>query len=143
MYELHHLIEKFKERKVDFEKEYTEEEEILKVRDILNKRLTVIREKLYENPSNDSLLLEYGFCQEEYNKLTAKLEYLRKKFATKEAKIEKYEKLRNYNLQELYTYVDFMKQFNMDDKLYQAMQDTLISLERNIDKLDELRKNDD
>lgn len=140
MFELHNLIEKLQERKTDFEKEYTEEEEIIKVREILNKRLITIREKLYENPSNQSLMLEYGFCQEEYNKLSVKLEELRDKYSTKEAKIEKYEKLINYNLQEMYTYVDFIKKFKMDDKLYQAMQDSLISLERNMDKLNELRK---
>lgn len=140
MYELHHLIEKLQERKTKFEKEYTEEDELIKVRGILNERLVALREKLYENPSNQSLLLEYGFCQDEYNKISVRLEYLSKKYATKEAKIEKYEKLVNYNLQELYTYVDFIKKFKIDDKLYESMQNSLISLERNMDKLNELRK---
>jgi hypothetical protein len=100
----------------------------------------VLRDKLIENPSNQSVMLEYGFLQEEVLRINKRLLYLKEKYSTKEAKVEKYEKVINYNLQELFSYVDFMKQFKMDDKLYQAMQDSLISLEKNIHKLNELHK---
>ena len=143
MYELHKLIEKLQERKTKFELEYTEEEDLTKVRDTLNERLTILRDKLIENPSNQSVMLEYGFLQEEVLRINKRLLELKEKYKTKEAKIEKYEKIINYNIQELFTYVDFMKQFQMDDKLYQAMQDTLVSLEKNMNKLDRIRKEED
>ena len=143
MYELHNLIEKLQERKTKFSNEYNEEEELIKVRDVLNKRLAVVREKLMDEPSNPSLLLEYGFSQEEVIRINKRLIELKDKFSTKEAQIEKYEKLISYDLQELFTYVDFIKQFKIDDKLYQAMQDSLVSLDKNIYKLNELRKEEE
>ena len=143
MYELHKLIEKLQERKTKFEEEYTEEEELVKVKDLLMKRLETITDNLMDNPSNESLLLEYGFTQDEVKRINKKLSYLEEKYSTKEAKIEKYEKLVNYNIQELFTYVDFIKQFKIDDNLYQAMQDSLVSLDKNLYKLNELRKEEE
>ena len=140
MFELHKLIEKLQERKTKYVGEYTEEEELIKVKDILMKRLETITDSLMENPSNQSLLLEYGFTQDEVKRINKRLAELKDKFATKEAKIEKYESLVNYNIQELFTYVDFVKQFNIDDKLYEAMQESLVSLDKNLYKLNELRK---
>ena len=140
MYELHNLIEKLQERKTKFEEEYTEEEDLIKVKNLLMKRLETITDSLMDNPSNQSLLLEYGFTQDEVKRINKRLSELKEKYKTKEAKINKYEKLVNYNIQELFTYVDFMKQFKLDDKLYQAMQDSLISLDKNLYKLNELRK---
>lgn len=140
MYELHNLIEKLQERKTKFEEEYTEEEDLIKVKNLLMKRLETITDSLMDNPSNQSLLLEYGFTQDEVKRINKRLSELKEKYKTKEAKIDKYEKLVNYNIQELFTYVDFMKQFKLDDKLYQAMQDSLISLDKNLYKLNELRK---
>ena len=140
MYELHNLIEKLQERKTKFEEEYTEEEDLIKVKNLLMKRLETITDSLMDNPSNQSLLLEYGFTQDEVKRINKRLSELKEEYKTKEAKIDKYEKLVNYNIQELFTYVDFMKQFKLDDKLYQAMQDSLISLDKNLYKLNELRK---
>ena len=132
MYELHNLIEKLQERKTKFEKEYIEDEELIKVRNVLSKRLVVLREKLKENPSNQSLLLEYGFTEDELRRISERILYLNEKYATKEAKLEKYEKLIDYDIQELFTYVEFMRKFNLDEKLCQALQDSLISLDKNI-----------
>ncbi|RAP47768.1 MAG: hypothetical protein BZ135_01430 [Methanosphaera sp. rholeuAM6] len=143
MYELHNLIEKLQERKTKFKSEYTEEEDLIQVRDVLNKRLVTLKNKLIEDPSNQSNMLEYGFLQDEVMRINKRLIDVKEKYSTKEAKIEKYDKLINYNIQELFTYVDFIKQFKIDDKLYQAMQDSLVSLDRNINKLNELRKEDD
>lgn len=140
MYELHKLIEKLQERKTRFELEYTEEEDLTRVRNTLNKRLKTLQNKLIENPTNQSLMLEYGFLQEEVLRANKRLLELKEKYKSKDAKIDKYEKLINYNIQELFTYVDFMKQFQMDEKLYQAMQDTLISLDKNMNKLEKIRK---
>lgn len=140
MYELHKLIEKLQERKTRFELEYTEEEDLTRVRDTLNKRLKTLQNKLIENPTNQSLMLEYGFLQEEVLRANKRLLELKEKYKSKDAKIDKYEKLINYNIQELFTYVDFMKQFQMDEKLYQAMQNTLISLDKNMNKLEKIRK---
>lgn len=140
MYELHKLIEKLQERKTKFELEYTEEEDLTRVRDTLNKRLKTLQNKLIENPTNQSLMLEYGFLQEEVLRANKRLLELKEKYKSKDAKIDKYEKLINYNIQELFTYVDFMKQFQMDEKLYQAMQNTLISLDKNMNKLEKIRK---
>lgn len=140
MYELHHLIEKLQERRAEFEYKYTEEDDLVKVKETLNKRLVVLRDKLIEDPTNQSVILEYGFCQEEVERITKRLEYFREKYATKEAKIEKYETLINYNIQELYSYIDFMKQFKIDDKLYEAMQNSLKSLDKNLTILNELKK---
>lgn len=140
MYELHKLIEKLQERKTRFELEYTEEEDLTRVRDTLSKRLKTLQNKLIENPTNQSLMLEYGFLQEEVLRANKRLLELKEKYKSKDAKIDKYEKLINYNIQELFTYVDFMKQFQMDEKLYQAMQNTLISLDKNMNKLEKIRK---
>lgn len=140
MYELHKLIEKLQERKTRFELEYTEEEDLTRVRNTLNKRLKTLQNKLIENPTNQSLMLEYGFLQEEVLRANKRLLELKEKYKSKDAKIDKYEKLINYNIQELFTYVDFMKQFQMDEKLYQAMQNTLISLDKNMNKLEKIRK---
>ena len=85
-------------------------------------------------------MLEYGFLQEEVLRANKRLLELKEKYKSKDAKIDKYEKLINYNIQELFTYVDFMKQFQMDEKLYQAMQNTLISLDKNMNKLEKIRK---
>ena len=46
-------------------------------------------------------------------------------------------------MQELYSYVDFMKQFKIDEKLYEAMQNSLISLDKNMTILHDLNKEDD
>ena len=143
MYELHKLIEKLQERKTKFELEYTEEEDLTRVRDTLTKRLKTLQNKLIENPTNQSLMLEYGFLQEEVLRTNKRLLELKEKYKSKEAKIDKYEKLINYNIQELFTYVDFMKQFQIDEKLYQAMQDTLISLDKNMNKLNKIRKEEE
>ena len=143
MYELHKLIEKLQERKTKFELEYTEEEDLTRVRDTLTKRLKTLQNKLIENPTNQSLMLEYGFLQEEVLRTNKRLLELKEKYKSKEAKIDKYEKLINYNIQELFTYIDFMKQFQIDEKLYQAMQDTLISLDKNMNKLDKIRKEEE
>ena len=143
MYELHKLIEKLQERKTKFELEYTEEEDLTRVRDTLTKRLKTLQNKLIENPTNQSLMLEYGFLQEEVLRTNKRLLKLKEKYKSKEAKIDKYEKLINYNIQELFTYIDFMKQFQIDEKLYQAMQDTLISLDKNMNKLDKIRKEEE
>ena len=143
MYELHQLIEKLQERKTKFELEYTEEEDLIRVRDTLTKRLKTLQNKLIENPTNQSLMLEYGFLQEEVLRTNKRLLELKEKYKSKEAKIDKYEKVINYNIQELFTYVDFMKQFKMDEKLYQAMQDTLISIDKNMNKLDKIRKEEE
>lgn len=143
MYELHKLIEKLQERKTKFELEYTEEEDLIRVRDTLTKRLKTLQNKLIENPTNQSLMLEYGFLQEEVLRTNKRLLELKEKYKSKEAKIDKYEKIINYNIQELFTYVDFMKQFKMDEKLYQAMQDTLISIDKNMNKLDKIRKEEE
>lgn len=140
MYELHNLIEKLQERKTKFEKEYIEDEELIKVRNVLSKRLVVLREKLKENPSNQSLLLEYGFTEDELRRISERILYLNEKYATKEAKLEKYEKLIDYDIQELFTYVEFMRKFNLDEKLCQALQDSLISLNKNIYQFKELNK---
>ncbi|MBQ6219758.1 MAG: hypothetical protein IJJ47_08505 [Methanosphaera sp.] len=140
MYELHNLIEKLQERKTKFEKEYIEDEELIKVRNVLSKRLVVLREKLKENPSNQSLLLEYGFTEDELRRISERILYLNEKYATKEAKLEKYEKLIDYDIQELFTYVEFMRKFNLDEKLCQALQDSLISLDKNIYQFKELNK---
>ena len=143
MYELHKLIEKLQERKTKFELEYTEEEDLTRVRDTLTKRLKTLQNKLIENPTNQSLMLEYGFLQEEVLRTNKRLLELKEKYKSKEAKIDKYEKLINYNIQELFTYIDFMKQFQIDEKLYQAMQDTLISLDKNMNKLNKIRKEEE
>lgn len=143
MYELHHLIEKLQERRAEFEYRYTEEDDLVKVRETLNKRLIVLREKMLEDPTNEAVALEYGFCFEEVERITKRLAYFREKYATKEAKIEKYETLIKYNMQELYSYVDFMKQFKIDEKLYEAMQNSLISLDKNMTILHDLNKEDD
>lgn len=140
MYELHNLIEKLQERKTKFEKEYIEDEELIKVRNVLSKRLVVLREKLKENPSNQSLLLEYGFTEDELRRISERILYLNEKYVTKEAKLEKYEKLIDYDIQELFTYVEFMRKFNLDEKLCQALQDSLISLDKNIYQFKELNK---
>ena len=143
MYELHKLIEKLQERKTKFELEYTEEEDLIRVRDTLTKRLKTLQNKLIENPTNQSLMLEYGFLQEEVLRTNKRLLELKEKYKSKEAKIDKYEKVINYNIQELFTYVDFMKQFKMDEKLYQAMQDALISIDKNMNKLEKIRKEEE
>ena len=140
MYELHNLIGKLQERKTKFEKEYIEDEELIKVRNVLSKRLVVLREKLKENPSNQSLLLEYGFTEDELRRISERILYLNEKYATKEAKLEKYEKLIDYDIQELFTYVESMRKFNLDEKLCQALQDSLISLDKNIYQFKELNK---
>lgn len=140
MYELHNLIEKLQERKTKFEKEYIEDEELIKVRNVLTKRLVVLREQLKENPSNQSMLLEYGFTEDELRRISERILYLNEKYATKEAKLEKYEKLIDYDIQELFTYVEFMRKFNLDEKLCQALQDSLISLDKNIYQFKELNK---
>ena len=140
MYELHKLIGRLQERKEKFELEYNEEEDLIKVRNTLNQRVSVLQKKFVENPENQSVLLEYGFLQDEINRINKKLAKLEEKYSTQEAKIEKYEKLVNFDVQELFSYVEFMKKFNMDEKLCDALQDSLISLNKNIEELNKLYK---
>ncbi len=143
MYELHHLIEKLQEKRTQFEYKYTEEDDLVKVKESLNKRMVVLRDKMLENPTNESLILEYGFCAEEVERITKKLEYFREKYATKEAKIDKYETLIKYNMQELYSYVDFMRRFKMDEKLATAIEDSLNSLDKNMTILNDIKDNEE
>lgn len=70
MFELHSLIKKLQERRALFEYRYTEEDDLVKVKETLNKRLVVLREKLIEDPNNESVILEYGFCAEEVERIT-------------------------------------------------------------------------
>lgn len=143
MFELHSLIKKLQERRALFEYRYTEEDDLVKVKETLNKRLVVLREKLIEDPNNESVILEYGFCAEEVERITKRLEYFREKYATKEAKIQKYETLINYNIQELYSYVDFMEKFKIDDKLHDALLNTIESLDKNITILNQINKEEE
>jgi len=140
MYELHRLIEKLQERKMEFEYKYAEEDDLVKVKKSLNQRLVTLNDLMVDDPTNEALIFEYSFCQEEADRINDRLEEIRKKYSTRDAKIEKYEKLINYDLQEMYSYLDLMKQFSVDDKLQQAMQDALKSLDENITKLNELQQ---
>lgn len=140
MYELHKLVEQIKHEREVFEDIYTEGDELLEVKESLNKRIIVLREQLLNQPENKNLNFELGFCEMEVERIEEELKEFQNKYETKEAQIEKHERIIEFNLKELYSYLGLLKNLDVDDKLLDAINTSIESLDKNITEYEYLHK---
>ena len=140
MYELHKLIDKIKYDRAVYEDKYKEGDELLDVKESLNNRIVYLREQLLEEPDNPNLNFELGFCEEEVERIAKEQKEFNEKFESKEAQIEKHEQIIEYDIRELYAYVGFLNDLDIDEKLLNAIRESVESLDENITILNNLKK---
>lgn len=140
MIDLHKLIDQIQYDRQLYEFKYKEGDELLDVKENLNKRIVHLRELLLEEPDNPNLNFELAFCEEEAERITKEQENFNKKYENKEAQIEKHQQIIEYDLKELYEYIELLNKLDIDEKLVKAIQDSVKSLDENITMLDNLKK---
>ncbi len=140
MIDLHKLIDQIQYDRQLYEFKYKEGDELLDVKENLNKRIVCLKELLLEQPDNPNLNFELAFCEEEAERITKEQENFNKKYENKEAQIEKHQQIIEYDLKELYEYIELLNKLEIDKKLVKAIQDSVKSLDENITMLDNLKK---
>ena len=139
MYRIHREIDKIQQDKLQFKFIYTEGEQLVKVRNSLNTRIVELREALLEEPENMNLNLELGFCLAETDRLEEQLEEFNAKYKTKEAQIDMHEQIIEYDLRELYAYIGFLEELELDEKLLNAITSSVDSITDNTRMLKNLK----
>ena len=139
MYRIHREIDKIQQDKLQFKFIYTEGEQLVKVRNSLNTRIVELREALLEEPENMNLNLELGFCLAETDRLEEQLEEFNAKYKTKEAQIDMHEQIIEYDLRELYAYIGFLEELELDEKLLNAIKSSVDSITDNTRMLKNLK----
>ncbi len=139
MYRIHREIDKIQQDKLQFKFIYTEGEQLVKVRNSLNTRIVELREALLEEPENMNLNLELEFCLAETDRLEEQLEEFNAKYKTKEAQIDMHEQIIEYDLRELYAYIGFLEELELDEKLLNAIKSSVDSITDNTRMLKNLK----
>ena len=139
MYRIHREIDKIQQDKLQFKFIYTEGEQLVKVRNSLNTRIVELREALLEEPENMNLNLELEFCLAETERLEEQLEEFNAKYETKEAQIDMHEQIIEYDLRELYAYIGFLEELELDEKLLNAIKSSVDSITDNTRMLKNLK----
>ena len=140
LYKVHKLIDQIQIDKARFKHFYAEGDELIEVRENLNNRVTTIRELLLEQPENNNLNFELEFCLSEIERIDEELEQFQSKYESKEAKIDMYQKLIEYDIRELLSYIDLLERLNVDKKLVDAIKTSVDSIEDDIAMLNSIKK---
>lgn len=131
-YQMHQEIENMIHERKLYEHKYNKGNELIKVQESLNKRIMVIREQLINDPENYNLNLELAFCESEVERLKIELDEFQDKYEKKDVKIAVHENIMEFNLKELYQYITYLEEMEIDEKLLEAIKNTTETLEENL-----------